>query len=97
MPIYRKLGEFSSKRVRQIMTTRNWRCYLIQRFRETLPAELLRRKKLISRPEALRLIHFPAEDTPLTLTISEAQPICDLSSKTFSGLRRALAWSAAAE
>ena len=34
---------------------------------ETLPAELLRRKKLVSRSEALRRIHFPADDTPLAL------------------------------
>lgn len=36
-------------------------------FPETLPLELLRRRKLISRAEALRTIHFPPEDTPLAL------------------------------
>jgi ATP-dependent DNA helicase RecG len=66
VPIYRKLGEFSSKRVREIM-------YAVlallphSAIPETLPAELLRRRKLVSRSEALRRIHFPVEDTPLAL------------------------------
>ncbi len=66
VPIYRKLGEFSSKRVREIMHA-VLALLPDSAIPETLPAELLRRKKLVSRSEALRRIHFPAEDTPLAL------------------------------
>lgn len=66
VPIYRKLGEFSSKRVREIMHA-VLDLLPDAAFTETLPLELLRRKKLVSRSEALRRIHFPPEDTPLTL------------------------------
>jgi ATP-dependent DNA helicase RecG len=64
VPIYRKLGEFSSKRVREIMHAV---LALLPEaaLTETLPAELLRRRRLIGRAEALRQIHFPPEDTPL--------------------------------
>ncbi len=66
VPIYRKLGEFSSKRLREVM---HGVLALLPEtaIPETLPAELLRRKKLVSRSEALRRIHFPADDTPLAL------------------------------
>jgi ATP-dependent DNA helicase RecG len=66
VPIYRKLGEFSSKRVREIM---HGVLALLpdSAFAETLPLELLRRRKLVSRAEALRTIHFPPEETPLAL------------------------------
>ncbi len=66
VPIYRKLGEFSSKRLREIMHAV---LALLPEtaIPETLPAELLRRKKLVSRSDALRRIHFPADDTPLAL------------------------------
>jgi ATP-dependent DNA helicase RecG len=66
VPIYRKLGEFSSKRLREIM---HWVLSALpdSAIPETLPADLLRRRKLISRPTALRQIHFPAEDIALAL------------------------------
>jgi ATP-dependent DNA helicase RecG len=66
VPIYRKLGEFSSKRLREII-------YAVlallpdAAIPETLPAELLKRKNLVSRAQALRQIHFPDENTPLAL------------------------------
>ncbi|MGH9928420.1 MAG: ATP-dependent DNA helicase RecG [Pyrinomonadaceae bacterium] len=66
VPIYRKLGEFSSKRVREIMHA-VLAMLPDSAIPETLPEELLRRRKLISRSEALREIHFPAENTPLAL------------------------------
>ena len=66
VPIYRKLGEFSSKRVREIMHA-TLALLPDSAFPETLPAELLRRRKLLSRAEALRTIHFPSEDTALAL------------------------------
>ncbi|MEP7293613.1 MAG: ATP-binding protein, partial [Chloroflexota bacterium] len=34
---------------------------------ETLPAELRQRRKLIGRAQAMRQIHFPPEETPLSL------------------------------
>jgi ATP-dependent DNA helicase RecG len=66
VPIYRKLGEFSSKRMREVM---HWVLGMLpdSAIPETLPADLLRRRKLISRATALRQIHFPAEDTSLVL------------------------------
>ena len=66
VPVYRKLGEFSSKRVREIMHA-VLALLPDSAIPETLPAELLRRRKLISRSKALRQIHFPPEDTALAL------------------------------
>ena len=64
VPVYRKLGEFRTKRLREIMHA------LLARLddatvAETLPSDLIARQKLISRAEALRRIHFPPEDAPL--------------------------------
>jgi ATP-dependent DNA helicase RecG len=66
VPVYRKLGEFSSKRLREIM---HGVLALLpdSAITETLPAELLKRKRLIGRAEALHEIHFPTEATPLAL------------------------------
>ncbi len=66
VPVYRKLGEFSSKRVREIMHA-VLALLPDSAFPETLPNDLRQRHKLISRATALRTIHFPAEDTPLAL------------------------------
>jgi ATP-dependent DNA helicase RecG len=64
VPVYRKLGEFRAKRLREIMHAV---LGLINddAFTETLPADLRSRQKLIPRADALRRIHFPAEDVPL--------------------------------
>ncbi|MER3428105.1 MAG: ATP-dependent DNA helicase RecG [Pyrinomonas sp.] len=64
VPIYRKLGEFRTKRLREIMHA------VLDRLpdeaiTETLPADLIARQNLVGRAEALRRIHFPAEDAPL--------------------------------
>ncbi|HVG33672.1 MAG TPA: ATP-dependent DNA helicase RecG [Pyrinomonadaceae bacterium] len=64
VPVYRKLGEFRSKRLREIMHA------VLARIDddaipETLPPELRSRQHLIGRAEAIRHIHFPAEDAPL--------------------------------
>jgi ATP-dependent DNA helicase RecG len=64
VPVYRKLGEFPAKRMREIMHAVLARIHDAE-ITETLPAELISRQKLISRSEALRRIHFPAEDAPL--------------------------------
>jgi ATP-dependent DNA helicase RecG len=64
VPVYRKLGEFRAKRLREIMHA------VLARMddhaiTETLPADLRMRQHLIDRPEAIRRIHFPAEDVSL--------------------------------
>jgi ATP-dependent DNA helicase RecG len=64
VPVYRKLGPFNSKRVREIMhgvlanldTTTS---------EETLPADLLQREKLIGRNQALHEIHFPPPEASM--------------------------------
>ena len=73
VPVYRKLGEFSSKRVREIVHAM---LALLPdaAIPETLPAELRRRRKLINRADALRAIHFPTEDTPLKLYEQSRSP-----------------------
>ncbi|MEP6742925.1 MAG: ATP-dependent DNA helicase RecG [bacterium] len=73
VPIYRKLGDFSSKRLREIV-----HATLIElpdaAVPETLPADLRRRQKLLNRSEALRTIHFPTEDTALSLYEQSRSP-----------------------
>ncbi|HKQ52411.1 MAG TPA: DEAD/DEAH box helicase, partial [Pyrinomonadaceae bacterium] len=64
VPVYRKLGEFRAKRLREIMHA-VLGLVSDDRITETLPAELRSRQSLIPRADALRRIHFPAEDVPL--------------------------------
>ncbi len=64
VPVYRKLGEFRTKRLREIMHA------VLQQladgaFSETLPADLRTRQQLIGRATALRRIHFPTDDVSL--------------------------------
>ncbi len=64
VPIYRKLGEFRTKRLREIFHE------VLARLpagaiEETLPADLLGRRKLIGRNDAVRQAHFPKEDVSL--------------------------------
>ncbi len=73
VPIYRKLGEFSSKRVREIVHA-VLALLPDDAFPETLPAELRQRRKLIGCADALRQIHFPPEDTPLALYDQSRSP-----------------------
>jgi len=58
VPVYRKLGPFNSKRVREIVhgVFANLETQAIE---ETLPADLLQRVRLIGRARALHEIHFP--------------------------------------
>ena len=64
VPVYRKLGEFRTKRLREIMHAV---LGLIEdaEIDETLPVDLITRQQLISRAEALRRIHFPIDDVSL--------------------------------
>ena len=64
VPVYRKLGEFAAKRLREIMHAALARIDDAE-ITETLPDELIARQKLISRAESLRRIHFPTEDAPI--------------------------------
>jgi ATP-dependent DNA helicase RecG len=64
VPVYRKLGDFNSKRVREIVHG-----VLAQlddkSIVETLPQELRQKAGLIDRAQALREIHFPPADADL--------------------------------
>ncbi len=73
VPIYRKLGDFSSKRLREIVHA-TLAVLPDAAIPETLPVELRRRQKLINRSVALRAIHFPTDDTALTLYEESRSP-----------------------
>ena len=64
VPVYRKLGEFNSKRVREIVHAV---LTIIddQAIAETLPPDLRHRTGLIGRTQAVREIHFPPADVPM--------------------------------
>jgi len=64
VPVYRKLGEFRAKRLREIMHEVLSRIS-DEAITETLPEDLRSRQHLIGRADAIRRIHFPAEDVPL--------------------------------
>src|SRR6185503_7491803 len=57
VPVYRKLGDFNSKRVREIIHAVLAQLDA-QAIPETLPSELRQRAKLIERAQAIREIHF---------------------------------------
>lgn len=65
VPIYRKLGPFQTKRLREIMHA------VLQTIGrgsiiDDLPKDLLERQHLVSRAQAIAEIHFPPDDTPIT-------------------------------
>jgi ATP-dependent DNA helicase RecG len=64
VPIYRKLGEFRTKRLREIIHEVLARLSA-SAIEETLPSDLLTRRKLIARNDAVRHAHFPKEDASL--------------------------------
>ena len=61
VPVYRKLGDFNSKRVREII-----HAILAKlddkEIPETLPADLRQKYRLAARAQAVREIHFPPKD-----------------------------------
>jgi ATP-dependent DNA helicase RecG len=65
VPVYRKLGQFQTKRLREIIHS-IFEQLDNQSIEETLPTDLLSRHQLIDRAEALRRIHFPTDDVPLS-------------------------------
>jgi ATP-dependent DNA helicase RecG len=61
VPVYRKLGQFQTKRLREIIFS------VLENLdkssvKDKLPKDLIERQKLISRVQAIREIHFPPED-----------------------------------
>ncbi len=64
VPVYRKLGDLSSKRLREIIHAL-LEAIPCKEIKETLPAEMRQREKLIGRATALREVHFPADDANL--------------------------------
>lgn len=64
VPVYRKLGDFRSQRLREIMH-QVLSQLSDQAIAETLPKDLIQRRRLSNLATALRTVHFPAEDTPL--------------------------------
>lgn len=65
VPVYRKLGQFQTKRLREIIFSvlENLDPKSVS---DKLPADLIERQKLISRLAAVREIHFPPEDASIT-------------------------------
>ncbi len=65
VPVYRKLGQFQTKRLREIV-------YAVldnlnkTSVKDTLPHDLIERQKLISRYQAIKEIHFPPEDASIS-------------------------------
>src|SRR6185503_10727590 len=64
VPVYRKLSEFNSKRVREIVHA-VLTLLTDKAIEETLPADLKHRAGLIGRAQALREIHFPPPDASM--------------------------------
>ena len=74
VPVYRKLGEFNSKRVREIVHA-VLALLNDKDVEETLPPDLRHRAKLIGRAQALREIHFPPPDVSmLDYELSRSEP-----------------------
>ncbi|MDQ3713907.1 MAG: ATP-dependent DNA helicase RecG [Acidobacteriota bacterium] len=64
VPVYRKLGPFQTKRLREIVYN------ILQNLdkssvKETLPEDLCKRQNLISRAAAIEEIHFPPEESDI--------------------------------
>lgn len=64
VPVYRKLGDFQTKRLREIIHS------VLQNLdresiRDNLPADLLERQNLATRGQALSEIHFPPDDSSI--------------------------------
>lgn len=65
VPIYRKLGEFRTKRLREVVYS------VLEKLNEancpeSLPGELLKRRMLLPRLDAYRRVHFPSREEKLS-------------------------------
>nr|HQU86122.1 ATP-dependent DNA helicase RecG [Pyrinomonadaceae bacterium] len=65
VPVYRKLGQFQTKRLREIMFSVLDNLDL-KSVSDKLPADLIQRQKLISRFQAVKEIHFPPENSQIS-------------------------------
>ena len=65
VPVYRKLGPFQTKRLREIVFS-VLQNLDVTSIRDTLPVDLIERQNLISRAEAVAEIHFPPEDSDIS-------------------------------
>ena len=65
VPVYRKLGPFQTKRLREIIFAVLEKLDASKAI-EKLPAETVKRQKLISRTQAIREIHFPPDTVPVS-------------------------------
>jgi ATP-dependent DNA helicase RecG len=65
VPIYRKLGPFQTKRLREIVHSVITSLDAAS-VEDVLPAELRKRQSLITRVQALKEIHFPPEDASVS-------------------------------
>ncbi|MBC7798829.1 MAG: ATP-dependent DNA helicase RecG, partial [Pyrinomonadaceae bacterium] len=61
VPVYRKLGQFQTKRLREIMFD-VVNSLDVDSVKESLPPDLVKRQNLISRIDALKGMHFPPEN-----------------------------------
>jgi ATP-dependent DNA helicase RecG len=73
VPVYRKLGKFQTKKLREIIFD------ILQKLdyesiEEKLPQSLLKRQKLISLGQAIREIHFPPENSDLKQYVKARSP-----------------------
>ncbi len=73
VPVYRKLGDFNSKRLREIIHA-VLSLLPDSAIPETFPPDLLRQAKLIPRSQALREIHFPPADASMVLYEDSRSP-----------------------
>ncbi|MEO6655083.1 MAG: ATP-dependent DNA helicase RecG, partial [Pyrinomonadaceae bacterium] len=64
VPIYRKLGEFQTKRIREIVYDVLQKLYVASVV-DSLPSSLLERQNLATRAQALHEIHFPPDDSSI--------------------------------
>ncbi len=63
VPVYRKLGDFRTRQLRSIF--HHLLNNIEKEIAESLPAEVIGRCNLTPRDEALRKVHFPADDSPM--------------------------------
>lgn len=62
VPVYRKLGQFQTKRLREIVFSVLENLDKLS-VKDNLPADLIDRQKLVSRVQAIKEIHFPPENS----------------------------------
>ncbi|HUE80527.1 MAG TPA: ATP-dependent DNA helicase RecG [Pyrinomonadaceae bacterium] len=73
VPVYRKLGDFSSKRLREIIHN-VLGSIADKNLTETLPADLRERQGIIERARAFREIHFPPGEAELDQYANKRSP-----------------------